>query len=98
MLFHTQKFIVVFCLGTLLYWAVFNRGGRGGRRKYIFLFATSVLFYSTWNVFLTGLLLLSVLVNYVLGRKVAGSSGRVWLFVGVAYNLIVLGFFKYANV
>jgi len=63
-------------------------------REALFLIA-SYLFYLSWGPWFLAVLIFSSLVNYALGRYLRQrlTSGRLWL--GIAFNLVVLSFFKY---
>jgi len=62
------------------------------------LLLASLLFYGYWNPVYLALLVPSMLVNYGFGVRLAQpGAGRQWLWVGVAANLLVLGYFKYKN-
>jgi D-alanyl-lipoteichoic acid acyltransferase DltB (MBOAT superfamily) len=68
------------------------------------LTAVSLFFYGWWDYNFVGLLLASVVFNYVMGFTVArtmaaGSSrrGRRVLAFAITVNLIVLAYYKYAN-
>jgi D-alanyl-lipoteichoic acid acyltransferase DltB (MBOAT superfamily) len=67
------------------------------------LAAASALFYASWNSRLLPVLLASILVNYALGRwlgrqaQSAGRGSRTLLALGLAFNLGLLGYFKYTN-
>jgi alginate O-acetyltransferase complex protein AlgI len=64
-----------------------------------FLFAASVLFYGWANPKYIVLLLLSIAVNFVLGRAISHSDDRRrrLLILGISLNLLALCYFKYAN-
>ncbi len=72
-----------------------------GKLRNAFLFIGSLVFYALacgehyeWIV----LLLVSVVMNYLLGLLIAATSGafrRVIFIFGVAYNVVVLGLYKY---
>jgi len=100
-LFNSVPFLFVF-LPVLL--VVFFRLGRHSHRlAAAWLTAGSLFFYAWWNPAFVGLLLGSILFNFYVGRALArgGDVGsarrRRLLFVGVALDLLLLGFFKYAN-
>jgi len=67
--------------------------------KNIFLLSASLLFYAWGELGYTLLMLVSILWNYLLGRVICKTTRRrgLALFVGVAVNLLLLGYFKYAN-
>jgi alginate O-acetyltransferase complex protein AlgI len=81
--------IVVF-LTWLLSWVV-----RPTRARSVLYLSASYILYATWGLFFLGLLIFSSLVNYAIGvwlrRRI--SSARLW--VGVAFNVAILGTFKY---
>ncbi|MEZ5625969.1 MAG: MBOAT family protein [Rhodocyclaceae bacterium] len=66
------------------------------------LFAASLFFYGYWMPEFVALLLGSIVWNYSIGRRMAISGARSpaakrWLILGVTVNLLLLGYFKYAN-
>lgn len=71
------------------------------RAKSYTILAGSYVFYAWWRVDFLGLLFLTTAFAYLVGQKVARhrgtARGRVWLWVGVAGCLGVLGVFKYLN-
>jgi D-alanyl-lipoteichoic acid acyltransferase DltB (MBOAT superfamily) len=63
-----------------------------------FLFAASLVFYAIASPDNIGLLLASIAVNFVFGRMIPSSPhAKRWLVAGVGFNLLALGYFKYAN-
>jgi len=100
MLFNSVEFIFVFLpLVLLVFYLV---GSRGKHRVAIsWLVGASLFFYGWWNPAYLGLMLGSILFNYAMGALLAGgrdaSHTRFLLALGVACNLFVLGYFKYAN-
>ena len=56
-----------------------------------------MFFYGWWNPVYLGLILGSILFNYAVGFSLLGRPHKLTLFLGVAGNLGVLGYFKYAN-
>ena len=75
--------------------------GRFGRRSAIgFLAFVSILFYAKWSIPYTGLLLGSILGNYLISIAIDRSSKRpslqsFWLIAGIAANLGLLARYKY---
>jgi alginate O-acetyltransferase complex protein AlgI len=65
----------------------------------MWLVLASLVFYGWWNPFFLPLLLGSIWFNFRVGTALmdsAGStSGRRWLWLGIAVNLLLLGWFKY---
>lgn len=63
----------------------------------VFLVLASVVFYGTWNIAFVPLLAGSVSVNYAAGRHLQHNASKLVLWLSIALNLTVLGYFKYAN-
>ena len=94
MLFNSQLFILIFLPTTL---AAYYAAGSYRPLRQMVLVVASLLFYAAWNwrylPFLVGL----TLANWLLAAAHGRDGRRFWLTAGVALNLIVLGFFKYAD-
>ncbi|HXN73223.1 MAG TPA: MBOAT family O-acyltransferase [Candidatus Acidoferrales bacterium] len=86
--------LVAYALGCLISLgaAIFVRSVR---LRQLLLLAVSYSLYLLWGPWFLGILLLSSVVNYFLGaylrRRI--TQGRLWL--GIVFNLILLGTFKY---
>jgi len=82
----------------LLYYAL---PGRFLAARNVLLLAASYIFYAWVNPWFAALLLSLTVVNYIVSRCIAATeAGRTRLALtigGVALNLAVLGFFKYAG-
>jgi alginate O-acetyltransferase complex protein AlgI len=65
------------------------------------LAAASLVFYSYWDVRFVPVILVSIIVNYVMGILIAGQTNtkvRGSLFaLAITANLLALGFYKYTN-
>ena len=102
MLFNSYVFIFLFLPVTL---AVFFALGRLSHALgAAWLTAASLFFYGWWNPAFVGLLLASILFNYRMGLALAqapprepGTKRKRLLIIAVAANLLVLGYFKYAE-
>lgn len=102
MLFHSQLFLFVFLPVT---WIVFvlllTKSPAGVALSWLTL--ASLFFYAYWNPPYVVLIVSSVGVNFAVGRLVAPKparrkTGRRWFLVlGLAFNIGLLGYFKYAN-
>jgi alginate O-acetyltransferase complex protein AlgI len=100
MLFSSPAFIVLFLPITLLIF--FQIGGRGYfRLALVWLLAASFVFYANWNPANLLLLLVSILLNYGIGTTLAQVAQpklkKFLLVLGIAINLALIGYFKYAN-
>ncbi|AYC31870.1 MBOAT family protein [Pseudomonas cavernae] len=74
----------------------------GPRFHNLLLLIASYLFYAWWRVDFLALFAVLTLWNYWIGLKVGAASVRSpaakrWLLLGVALDLAILGYFKYAN-
>jgi len=100
MLFNSYEFIFAFlpvCLGVF-----FLLGQRLGVRVALgWLVACSLFFYGWWNPAYLGLIVLSMMFNFILGttlsRRMDRRGNRMLLVFGIAVNLGLIGYFKYAN-
>lgn len=95
MLFPTLAFGVFF---LFVYFTAWSLDRENGRRK-LFLLLASWFFYAQWDWRFVGLLIASAVLNWgvaVLIDRSSESGRRKWLVgLGVAANLLILGFFKY---
>ena len=91
MLFNSRLFILAFLPLAL---GGFLALGRWRRASLWWLLGCSLFFYAWWKPELLALLLASIGVNYALARLV---RQRAWLVAGLAFNLGLLGWFKYAG-
>lgn len=98
MLFNSLEFAVFLPIVFALYWVL-------RRQKLVYqnilLIAASYVFYGWWDVRFLSLIVLSSLVDYLVGRGLGSTddkSRRKWLLVlSLAVNLGLLGVFKYYN-
>jgi alginate O-acetyltransferase complex protein AlgI len=95
MLFDTPVYLIFLVLVVALYW----RFRRPGQNR--LLLAASYLFYGWWDWRFLLLMILSTVVDYTLGQKIAASDDqrkrRTLLTVSLVMNFGFLGFFKYFN-
>jgi alginate O-acetyltransferase complex protein AlgI len=95
MLFNSQSFLLLFL--PLVLAGFFLLGRRSTVAAAWWLAAASLFFYGYWNPRLLPLLLASVVLNYRFGVLLRTRPRRRWLALGVAANLLALGWFKYAG-
>ena len=107
MLFNSHVFVLLFLPVTLAVHALLGRLPDTAPAR-LWLLAASLVFYGWWSWTYLGLLLASLLANYALGRAIraaraghpanaAPDPGRALMLLGVALNLALLGWFKYAT-
>jgi D-alanyl-lipoteichoic acid acyltransferase DltB (MBOAT superfamily) len=102
MLFNSFPFIFGFFPVTIAVY--FALGNKSRLVSGLWLAAASLFFYGWWNVNFVGLLLASIIFNYCTGYLVSEESRRigpsyrlVLLTFGVAGDLLLLAYFKYAG-
>ena len=97
MLFPTLAFGVFF---LFVYFTSWSLDRENGRRK-LFLLLASWFFYAQWDWRFVALLIASAVLNWAIGALIArtreqGDGRTAWMVgLGVAANLLILGFFKY---
>lgn len=96
MLFSSITFLYYFLPIVLLVYMLVPRKG-----KNIVLFLSSLIFYGWGEPKYIFLMLLSIIVNYILGLLIEKHQdtklAKGWLILSVLFSLILLGFFKYSN-
>ncbi|MGE0701529.1 MAG: MBOAT family protein [Hyphomicrobiaceae bacterium] len=101
MVFHSFEFILVFLpLAYLGFLTAYRLAGWTGAFR--FLIVASLVFYAQWSVAFAVILAISIAANYQLGQAImarAEAPDRGWglLLVGIAANIVALGYFKYSN-
>jgi D-alanyl-lipoteichoic acid acyltransferase DltB (MBOAT superfamily) len=102
MLFNSYQFLLVFLPIT---WGVFQLIAplRSATLSTLWLVTASLAFYGYWNVAYVFLLLLSIAANFLISGVLSQvpetkrRRGKLLLAFGVAFNLGLLGYYKYAN-
>ena len=99
MLFTTFEFVFLFVPATLIGFMLLRRANHTA--SVLWLVAASLFFYAFWNAAYLWLLIPSIVVNFFLGRwlnaQPAGLQKKFLLAAGIAANLGVLLYFKYAG-
>ena len=87
-LFHPLFLVVYFLIGGLCLFLLAST----------WVFLASLFFYG-WDdpVRLTAIIVSSIVFNYIVGRTLIAHQSKLLLALGVAGNLLLLGYFKYAN-
>jgi D-alanyl-lipoteichoic acid acyltransferase DltB (MBOAT superfamily) len=95
MLFNSFEFIflfvpIVFFVYYLLVYLNYVRLSR------IWLVISSLFFYSYWKLEYLPLILTSIIFNFLLGFLISNyQHKKIYLFLGIAINLAILGYYKY---
>ena len=98
MLFNSFQFLFVFLPITLI--GALWLQQRNTMAFIWWTIAASLIFYGAWQVQTLWVLCLSLVVNYGVALLIDKSTGlprRLWLTVGLTWNLGLLGYFKYTN-
>jgi len=100
MLFNSYEYIFFFLpLVYFIYFYLNKRHFTEGSKA--FLVVSSLFFYGWWNIAYIPIILLSMIFNYIVGVYISsGKSKNInrFLFaVGIIFNLLLLGYFKYAD-
>ena len=96
MLFNSYEFIFLFLPITLI---IFHLIGKIGNYWFsiAWLVLASLFFYGWWNPAYLWLIVGSMLFNYGVGTMITSHPHKIFLTFGILINLILLGYFKYAN-
>jgi D-alanyl-lipoteichoic acid acyltransferase DltB (MBOAT superfamily) len=96
-LFPTVTFAVFLCIVLPLSWALMPHG----RAWRVFIVVASYVFYGWWNWHYVFLLAASTVVNHLVAVAIFRTRGvvkrKLLLAVGVAFDLGLLAYFKYAD-
>jgi alginate O-acetyltransferase complex protein AlgI len=100
MLFNSYVFLFSFLPLTLLGYFTLNRYNLVLQSK-LWLIGASLYFYTFWSFKNLPLILTSLTVNYLIGYFLNGGTTKLsklaLLRIGLAFNLVLLCFFKYAD-
>lgn len=92
---NSFKFLLFFLTVGVAYWMVPRR------RQNLLLLAASYAFYCFWDYRFLALVLISTSVDFWAARRMADAENerrrRGYLWISLAVNLGILGFFKYFN-
>ena len=96
MLFNSLPFLVFLAATFALYWSL---SGHRKIQNWLILIA-SYFFYGSWDWRFLILIVISSIVDFVVGRAMPPTQGKrrkLLLAISLAVNLGMLGFFKYFN-
>ncbi len=104
MLFNSFEFIALFLPIVLAGYFLINRYGFTTIGK-TWLVVASLFFYAYWKLEYLPLILISMAINFAIGMgmqriqsgEVRNVHRKTLLIIGIAFNLFLLGYFKYAN-
>lgn len=91
MLFNSPVFLYLFLPLFLIGYYLVPKSGRNALVTFF-----SLIFFAWGSVSYAWLLLFSTGINYVFGLIAGGEGKRLWMWLGIAVNLALLFYFKYA--
>lgn len=101
MLFNSYDFLFLFLPVTLAGYFLLGRSKKSGLAN-VWLIAASLAFYAYWDISFLPLLVLSIIGNYVLAGRIQAAvrdgrdaARRAWFLLGLAFDLGMLGYYKY---
>ena len=96
MLFNSLDFAIFLPVVFLLYWFT---NGFSLKIQNVLLLLASYLFYGWWDWRFLSLIILSTLIDFLIGRRLGiegiPSKRKILLWISVIANIGMLGFFKY---
>ena len=99
MLFHDPIYLLVF-LPVVFCVYFFIPNNKINLRLY-FLIISGLIFYAYWNIKLSPLIVVAILVNFYFGKKISNNENLIYkkkiLIISIIFNIFYLGFFKYAD-
>lgn len=94
MLFTSPQFVLLLLPLAFAGFALFASRGWNDTAK-LWVIVASLVFYSWWKPENLPLLLLSIGVNFLIGRRLVEQPSRGLLALGIVLNCLFLGYFKY---
>lgn len=96
MLFYTLPYLAVFLPFSLILF--FSSKYLKIDNKIILIFL-SLFFYSWWNIYYLPVILISIIFNYFISKKIISEikKKKFFLFLGIFLNILLLGIFKYLD-
>ena len=99
MLFHSPIYLIIFLPLVVIFYYKINRFLKIDNRIVLGFFG--LIFYSWWNIYLTPLIVISILFNYYISNLIINNQDQVkkkrLLIFSIILNVIYLGIFKYTD-
>lgn len=96
MLFNSFEFIFLFLPIVVIVYFLLNQK-RLILIANIWLVISSLFFYGWWNFSYLLLLLLSIVINYGIGILLFYKKRKIYLLLGITFNVALLGYYKYMD-
>ena len=99
MLFHSPIYLILFLPLVLIFYFKLNKFFKIDNKIILGLFG--LFFYSWWNLYLTPLIIISILFNYYMSNLIININDQVrkkrLLLLSIFLNVFYLGIFKYTD-
>jgi D-alanyl-lipoteichoic acid acyltransferase DltB (MBOAT superfamily) len=96
MLFNSFEFIFAFLPIMVIIYFLFNHLRLIILSKY-WLVLGSLFFYAWWEISFLHLIIVSILVNYFIGKLIYSKKSKIVLGIGIVFNLGFLAYYKYID-
>ena len=94
MLFNSYYFIIYFLPLVLLgYYSLHKRNHHS--MAIVFMIIASLFFYAFNSVYYLVLLISSIICNWIVSKIIIKTKKKVFLFIGIIFNIIIIAYFKY---
>lgn len=99
MVFNSTEFLFLFLPITLIGYFTLNNLKSKNISK-LWLVLCSLFFYGYYNKWYLFIISSSVIVNFIIGNKIHSYNcknliSKIYLLIGITFNLLLLGYFKY---
>lgn len=99
MLFHSAIYLFLFLPIVFILYFISYRSISFDNRKILII--SGLIFYSWWNIYLTPVIIFSIIFNYRLSLYILKTNNLIkkkfFLFLAISFNVIYLGIFKYTD-
>lgn len=94
MLFNSYIFVLAFL--PIILCGFYLLAPYDKKWRIYWLTAGSFLFYGWWNPAYLILLIISILTNFTLGQFIIKTGKKLYMIIGIIFNLCLIGYYKYA--
>ncbi len=97
MVFSSYVFILLFLPCVIIIYYLLSHINNSIYQR-LFLIGASLFFYGYYNIHYLLLIISSIAVNYIIAKqiqKTQGKASKCFLTIGVLYNILLIGYFKY---
>jgi len=99
MFFHSPIFLFIFLPIVLALY--FCAGKYSKSASQYVLIVAGIFFYAWWNIYLTPLIIISIVCNYFFARLIRNYTQAIYkkkiLFISISFNVLFLAIFKYSD-